>query len=129
MGIPAQPSPSLPPLGHSVLVDDLPQPEPTDDSPTVPVAWALSDLPSSRRRCRCGWTSRPSATCMSSASRAPAARRCCGPWPGAGPRPHRRGRHLYGIDFAGGALSALGMLPHCGAVVPRGDTERVVSNT
>ncbi|MEY9989039.1 hypothetical protein ABIE67_001071 [Streptomyces sp. V4I8] len=33
--------------------------------------------------------------------------------------------HLYGIDYAGGALSALGVLPHCGAVVPRGDTERL----
>ncbi|WP_327343249.1 FtsK/SpoIIIE domain-containing protein [Streptomyces europaeiscabiei] len=31
--------------------------------------------------------------------------------------------HLYGIDFAGGALTALGVLPHCGAVVPRGDIE------
>jgi S-DNA-T family DNA segregation ATPase FtsK/SpoIIIE len=33
--------------------------------------------------------------------------------------------HLYGIDAAGGALAVLAELPHCGAVVPRTDLERM----
>ncbi|SFD55592.1 FtsK/SpoIIIE domain-containing protein [Streptomyces aidingensis] len=33
--------------------------------------------------------------------------------------------HLYGIDAAGGGLTALGELPHCGAVVSRHDSERL----
>ncbi|MDT0267669.1 FtsK/SpoIIIE domain-containing protein [Streptomyces sp. DSM 44915] len=33
--------------------------------------------------------------------------------------------HLYGIDAAGGGLRAIEALPHCGAVVPRDDLDRV----
>lgn len=33
--------------------------------------------------------------------------------------------HLYGLDCGNGALQALGGLPHCGAVVDRGQVERV----
>ncbi|MER5176956.1 FtsK/SpoIIIE domain-containing protein [Streptomyces sp. NPDC002896] len=34
--------------------------------------------------------------------------------------------HIYGLDCGNGALQALTGLPHCGAVVDRGQTERVV---
>ncbi|MGW7257001.1 FtsK/SpoIIIE domain-containing protein [Streptomyces sp. NPDC054834] len=34
--------------------------------------------------------------------------------------------HLYGIDCGNGALNALTRLPHCGAVVGRNQTERVI---
>ncbi|MEC4016509.1 FtsK/SpoIIIE domain-containing protein [Streptomyces sp. H27-D2] len=34
--------------------------------------------------------------------------------------------HLYGIDCGNGALNALTRLPHCGAVIGRAQTERVV---
>ncbi|MFJ8111289.1 FtsK/SpoIIIE domain-containing protein [Streptomyces sp. NPDC096132] len=34
--------------------------------------------------------------------------------------------HLYGLDCGNGALQALTALPHCGAVVDRGQAERVV---
>ncbi|MGC9539093.1 hypothetical protein [Streptomyces sp. UG1] len=40
-----QPSPWLPPLGRSVLIDELPQPEQTGDARPAAVPWALSDLP------------------------------------------------------------------------------------
>ncbi|MCM3884665.1 FtsK/SpoIIIE domain-containing protein [Frankia sp. R82] len=33
--------------------------------------------------------------------------------------------HLYGLDFGGGALSGLADLPHTGALVDRGDVDRV----
>ncbi|ONH33777.1 FtsK/SpoIIIE domain-containing protein [Pseudofrankia asymbiotica] len=33
--------------------------------------------------------------------------------------------HVYGIDAGGGALAVLAELPHCGAVVPAGDSERL----
>ncbi|UED86235.1 FtsK/SpoIIIE domain-containing protein [Streptomyces profundus] len=33
--------------------------------------------------------------------------------------------HVYGIDAAGGGLAPLEALPHCGAVVPRHDAERL----
>ncbi|MFC8567717.1 FtsK/SpoIIIE domain-containing protein [Streptomyces sp. NPDC057245] len=33
--------------------------------------------------------------------------------------------HLYGLDAAGGGLAVLEELPHCGAVVPRQDPERM----
>ncbi|MEU6196712.1 FtsK/SpoIIIE domain-containing protein [Streptomyces sp. NPDC047061] len=37
--------------------------------------------------------------------------------------------HLYGLDCGNGALQALTGLPHCGAVVDRGEAERVVRLT
>ncbi|WP_259370727.1 FtsK/SpoIIIE domain-containing protein [Streptomyces sp. SCUT-3] len=76
-------------------------------------------------RSRWNWTCPPSGTCTSSARRAR-------PFAGAAHRRRALARrhssadvHLYGIDAAGGALAALTALPHCGAVVPRADLERL----
>lgn len=125
-GCAPQPSPWLPPLGHVVLVDELPQPEPTGDARLAPVPWALSDLPGAQAqepvRLDLATFGHLYVIGIPRSGRSQVLRTMAG----ALARAHTAGDvHLYGIDFAGGALSALGMLPHCGAVVPRGDTERL----
>lgn len=126
VGCVPQPSPWLPALDQNVLIDDLPQAEPTEGGGLAPVPWALSDLPDAQAQLpvqldldtfghlyvigipRSG-RSQVLRTLAGSLARGHSAADV----------------HLYGIDYAGGALSALGVLPHCGAVVPRGDTERL----
>jgi len=125
-GCAAQPSPWLPPLDHSVLVDDLPRPEPTGDARLAPVPWALSDLPAAQAqepvRLDLDAFGHLYVIGIPRSGRTQVLRTMAG----ALARAHTAADvHLYGIDFAGGALAALGVLPHCGAVVPRGDTERL----
>ncbi|MPY57923.1 hypothetical protein FNH08_12310 [Streptomyces spongiae] len=126
VGCVPQPSPWLPPLDQHVLVDDLPQPEPTPGSRLAPVPWALSDLPESQAqlpvRLDLDRFGHLYVIGIPRSGRSQVLRTMAG----ALARCHSAADvHLYGIDFAGGALSALGVLPHCGAVVPRNDTERL----
>lgn len=121
-----QPSPWLPPLGQSVLVDELPEPEQTGDARPVPVAWALSDLPGAQAQepvlLDLATFGHLYVVGIPRSGRSQVLRTMAG----ALGRTHSAADvHLYGVDFAGGALAALGVLPHCGAVVPRGDTERL----
>ena len=127
-GCAPQHSPWLPPLGRCVLIDDLPQPDPghSGDARLAPVAWALSDLPASQAQL-------PVELDLDSfghlyvvgiprSGRSQVLRTMAGSLA----RGHSsKDVHLYGVDFAGGALSAMGVLPHCGGVVPRGDIERL----
>ncbi|KPI11132.1 cell division FtsK/SpoIIIE [Actinobacteria bacterium OK074] len=121
-----QPSPWLPPLGQAVLIDDLPQPDKPGGAQLAPVSWALSDLPAEQAQLP---VQLDLATFghlyvigIPRSGRSQVLRTMAG----ALARGHgSQDVHLYGIDHAGGALTALGVLPHCGAVVPRGDTERL----
>ncbi|MFF3334054.1 FtsK/SpoIIIE domain-containing protein [Streptomyces sp. NPDC002888] len=126
LGCAPQPSPWLPPIDQNVLIDDLPQPEPTEGTRLAPVPWALSDLPESQAQLPVQLDldtfGHLYVIGIPRSGRSQVLRTMAG----ALARGHSAADvHLYGVDFAGGALSALGVLPHCGAVVPRSDTERL----
>ncbi|MEV5594286.1 FtsK/SpoIIIE domain-containing protein [Streptomyces sp. NPDC052496] len=121
-----QPSPWLPALPHTVSLAELPErPDPADGR-LAPVVWGLADLPGAQRQepleldlTRFGHLY-VLGTPRSGRSQV---LRTIG---GALARRHSLADvHLYGIDAAGGALAALSALPHCGAVVPRADLERL----
>ncbi|WP_197359156.1 FtsK/SpoIIIE domain-containing protein, partial [Streptomyces clavuligerus] len=125
LDIPAQPSPWLPALPHQLTLDQLPEPA-AGEGDLAPVAWALADLPGAQRQepltldlSRFGhlYVIGTPRTGRSQVLRTIA---------GALARRHSCADvHLYGIDAGGGALAALTALPHCGAVVPRTDLERL----
>ncbi|MEU2791866.1 FtsK/SpoIIIE domain-containing protein [Streptomyces sp. NPDC007100] len=121
-----QPSPWLPALPHTVTLSELPErPDPADGR-LAPVVWGLADLPGAQRQepleldlTRFGHLY-VLGTPRSGRSQV---LRTIG---GALARRHSSADvHLYGIDAAGGALAPLAALPHCGAVVPRADLERL----
>jgi S-DNA-T family DNA segregation ATPase FtsK/SpoIIIE len=141
-GCAPQPRPWLPALGEEVLLDDLlalthpagtegtespggPAPKGSGARPT-PVPWALADLPAAQQQIPLRLDlaefghfyvvgAPRSGRSQVLRTMAGALARTLGP----------ADVHLYGIDFGGGSLAAVGVLPHCGAVVPRGDAERV----
>ncbi|MFE7317592.1 FtsK/SpoIIIE domain-containing protein [Streptomyces sp. NPDC057555] len=126
LDVPQQPSPWLPALPPAVGLDDLPERPDPGDGRLAPVAWGLVDLPGAQRQ-------EPLELDLSAfghlyilgtpRSGRSQALRTIG---GALARRHSLADvHLYGIDAAGGALTALTALPHCGAVVPRADLERL----
>ncbi|MFI9232013.1 MULTISPECIES: FtsK/SpoIIIE domain-containing protein [Streptomyces] len=121
-----QPSPWLPALPHAVSLAELPElPDPADGR-LAPVLWGVADLPGAQRQepleldlTRFGHLY-VLGTPRSGRSQV---LRTIG---GALAQRHSSADvHLYGIDAAGGALAALSELPHCGAVVPRADLERL----
>jgi S-DNA-T family DNA segregation ATPase FtsK/SpoIIIE len=121
-----QPSPWLPALGPDVLIDDLPQPDAPGGARLAPVSWGLSDLPEAQAqlpvRLDLAEFGHLYVIGIPRSGRSQVLRTMAG----ALAQGHSSADvHLYGIDFAGGALTALGVLPHCGAVVPRGDIERL----
>ncbi|KUO05137.1 FtsK/SpoIIIE domain-containing protein [Streptomyces caeruleatus] len=126
VGCAPQPSPWLPALDQHVLIDDLPQPEPAEGARLASVSWALSDLPAAQAQLPVPLDldtfGHLYVIGIPRSGRSQVLRTMAG----ALARGHSAADvHLYGIDFGGGALSALGVLPHCGAVVPRGDTEQL----
>ncbi|MDX3642767.1 FtsK/SpoIIIE domain-containing protein [Streptomyces sp. MB09-02B] len=121
-----QPSPWLPALGQQLLIDDLPQPDESGGARLAPVSWALSDLPEAQAqppvRLDLAEFGHLYVIGVPRSGRSQVLRTMAG----ALARAHSSADvHLYGIDFAGGALTALGVLPNTGAVVPRGDIERL----
>jgi S-DNA-T family DNA segregation ATPase FtsK/SpoIIIE len=126
VGCAPQPSPWLPPLGQSVLIDDLPQPEKSGGGRLAPVSWALSDLPGTQAQLPVQLDLAEFGHLYVIGIPRSGRSQVLRTMAGALARAHSCADvHLYGIDFGGGALSALGVLPHCGAVVPRGDVERL----
>ncbi|WP_246203720.1 FtsK/SpoIIIE domain-containing protein [Streptomyces tailanensis] len=125
-GCAPQPSPWLPALGQNVLIDDLPQPDEPGGARLAPVSWGLSDIPEAQAqlpvRLDLAEFGHLYVIGIPRSGRSQVLRTMAG----ALAQAHSSADvHLYGIDFAGGALTALGVLPHCGAVVPRGDIERL----
>ncbi|MGO4421891.1 FtsK/SpoIIIE domain-containing protein, partial [Streptomyces sp. MCAF7] len=126
LAIAAQPSPWLPPLPQTITLEELPDRPDQPGGGLAPVPWALADLPGAQRQ-------EPLELDLSRfghlyiigtprSGRSQALRTIAG----ALARRHSCADvHLYGIDAAGGALTALTDLPHCGAVVPRADLERL----
>lgn len=128
LGIPAQHSPWLPALSETLLLDEIPAPAArTGPGKLTPAAYGIEDLPGDQAR-------RPVVVDFTSfghlmiggaprSGRSQVLRTIAGSLA----RTHSSADvHLYGIDCGNGALNALTRLPHCGAVVSRNQTERVV---
>ncbi|MDI6519208.1 FtsK/SpoIIIE domain-containing protein [Streptomyces coelicoflavus] len=129
MGIPAQHSPWLPALDETLLLDEIEAPVLAGAAPgkLPPAPYGIEDLPSDQAR-------RPVVVDFASfghlmiggaprSGRSQVLRTIAGSLA----RTHSTADvHLYGIDCGNGALNALTRLPHCGAVVGRNQTERVV---
>ncbi|GII61288.1 cell division protein FtsK [Sphaerisporangium krabiense] len=125
-GVPGQPSPWLPPLPESMLLDDLDGPPAPAGREVPPLPFGVTDLPAAQDR-------RPLAldlphgghlliagtarTGRSTALRTLAASiaRLASP----------QDVHLHAIDCGSGALLPFVALPHCGAVVTRDQLDRV----
>ncbi|PAN01729.1 cell division protein FtsK [Streptomyces sp. Alain-F2R5] len=129
MGIPAQHSPWLPALDETLLLDDIEVPALAASAPgkLPPAPYGIEDLPADQAR-------RPVVVDFANfghlmiggaprSGRSQVLRTIAGSLA----RTHSTADvHLYGIDCGNGALNALTRLPHCGAVVSRNQTERVV---
>ncbi|CAL9523393.1 FtsK/SpoIIIE domain-containing protein [Streptomyces sp. enrichment culture] len=128
LGIPPQHSPWLPALDETLLLDDIQAPAFTAAPGKLPPApYGVEDLPAQQSR-------RPVAVDFASfghlmiggaprSGRSQVLRTIAGSLA----RTHSVADvHLYGIDCGNGALNALTRLPHCGAVVGRNQTERVI---
>ncbi|MEY9486994.1 S-DNA-T family DNA segregation ATPase FtsK/SpoIIIE [Streptomyces calvus] len=128
LGIPAQHSPWLPALDETLLLDDVEVPAVALAPGKLPPApFGVEDLPADQAR-------RPVVVDFSTfghlmiggaprSGRSQVLRTIAGSLA----RTHSVADvHLYGIDCGNGALNALTRLPHCGAVVGRNQTERVI---
>ncbi|MFJ6508999.1 FtsK/SpoIIIE domain-containing protein [Streptomyces sp. NPDC091879] len=128
LGIPQQHSPWLPALSETLLLDEVPAPAfAGGPGKLAPAAYGVEDLPADQAR-------RPVVVDFASFGHlliggAPRSGRSqiLRTIAGSLARTHSAADvHLYGIDCGNGALNALTRLPHCGAVVGRNQTERVV---
>ncbi|MET9758706.1 FtsK/SpoIIIE domain-containing protein [Streptomyces sp. NPDC006372] len=128
LGIPPQHSPWLPALDETLLLDDVELPAFAGGAGKLPPApYGIEDLPASQAR-------RPVVVDFATFGHlmiggAPRSGRSqvLRTLAGSIARTHAVSDvHLYGIDCGNGALNALTRLPHCGAVVGRNQTERVV---
>ncbi|MFG2436881.1 FtsK/SpoIIIE domain-containing protein [Streptomyces sp. NPDC048508] len=128
LGIPQQHSPWLPALSETLLLDEVPVPAfAGGPGKLAPAAYGVEDLPADQAR-------RPVVVDFASFGHlliggAPRSGRSqiLRTIAGSLARTHSAADvHLYGIDCGNGALNALTRLPHCGAVVGRNQTERVV---
>jgi DNA segregation ATPase FtsK/SpoIIIE, S-DNA-T family len=124
-GIDEQPAPWLPPLPPCVTLDDLPAVF-ADEDDVPPLAFGLTDLPSSQSRSAltldlvrgghlyvAGSARSGRSTVLRTLAGALAS--SCSP----------SDVHLYAIDCGANALLPLVALPHCGAVVSRDQVERM----
>ncbi|KAB1144189.1 cell division protein FtsK [Streptomyces luteolifulvus] len=128
LGIPAQHSPWLPALAETLLLDEIEMPAVAQGPGKLPPApYGVEDLPADQAR-------RPVVVDFSTFGHlmiggAPRSGRSqiLRTLAGSLARTHSTADvHLYGIDCGNGALNALTRLPHCGAVVGRNQTERVI---
>lgn len=128
LGIPPQHSPWLPALSETLLLDEITVPAFAGGPGKLPPApYGVEDLPADQAR-------RPVVVDFASFGHlliggAPRSGRSqiLRTIAGSLARTHSAADvHLYGIDCGNGALNALTRLPHCGAVVGRNQTERVV---
>jgi DNA segregation ATPase FtsK/SpoIIIE and related proteins len=128
LGIPPQHSPWLPALSETLLLDEIQVPAFAGGPGKLqPAPYGVEDLPADQAR-------RPVVVDFASFGHlliggAPRSGRSqiLRTIAGSLARTHSAADvHLYGIDCGNGALNALTRLPHCGAVVGRNQTERVV---
>ncbi|GII34918.1 FtsK/SpoIIIE domain-containing protein [Planotetraspora mira] len=134
-GIPAQPSPWLPPLTDHVTLDELPEPiaevrpghpYPVASQEVPPLAFGVTDLPWEQARrslildLRQGGHLLIAGTARS--GRSTALRTIAGSIASSA---SPEDVHIHAVDCGSGALLPLVGLPHCGAVVTRDQLDRV----
>ncbi|WP_327000999.1 FtsK/SpoIIIE domain-containing protein [Dactylosporangium sp. NBC_01737] len=124
----AQPSPWLPALQDRVLLPELTvqREGPVHESVPPLIPYALEDVPQLQQRrvatVDLGTFGHLYVIGAPRSGRTQVLRTIAG---AAAQRTKVRDVHLYGIDAAGGGLTALEALPHCGGVVSRHDMERL----
>ena len=130
LGLEPQHSPWLPALETSVLLDDIvgpPAPESQDDPVIAPLPFAVEDLPAeqARRVATIDFETFSHLSVMGGprSGRSQLLRTIAA---AAGRLTSPADVHLYGLDCGNGALLPLIELPHCGAVVQRTETDRVL---
>ncbi|GAA2680080.1 FtsK/SpoIIIE domain-containing protein [Streptomyces lunalinharesii] len=120
------PSPWLPALGTEVRLGDLPEPPPPGRGQLAPVVWAMEDLPALQLQVPVtldlAHFGHLYVLGMPRSGRTQVLRTLAG---SVASTLSCEDVHLYGIDAGGGALTAMTVLPHCGAVVSRADLERL----
>ncbi|MCF3123815.1 cell division protein FtsK [Streptomyces arenae] len=128
LGIPAQHSPWLPALGETLLLDEIPVPAAlTAPGTLAPAAYGIEDLPADQARRPVVVDFKTFGHLMIGGAPRSGRSQVLRTIAGSLARTHSSADvHLYGIDCGNGALNALTRLPHCGAVVSRNQTERVV---
>jgi S-DNA-T family DNA segregation ATPase FtsK/SpoIIIE len=120
LGCATPPPPWLPPLPDRLTVSELP----AIDQPAV-VAWALLDLPATgRQRPLCLDLTRGDTTLIAGTARSGRTTAAATMATTAAARVPPERLRIWAVDASSG-LRALADLPHCGAVVPAHDTERV----
>ncbi|WP_432827254.1 FtsK/SpoIIIE domain-containing protein [Dactylosporangium sp. CA-092794] len=125
LGCEPQPSPWLPALTPIVLLDDLAMPANTGRG-LRPVPWARADLPEQQtqavRLLDLASLGHLYVLGSSRSGRSQLLRTLAG---SLARTLSCADVHIYAVDAAGGAMAVLSELPHCGAVVPRADMERL----
>jgi S-DNA-T family DNA segregation ATPase FtsK/SpoIIIE len=118
-------SPWLPALPAALLLDDLPAPAPGRG--LAPVPYAADDLPAQQARRTAAIDFATFGHLFAAGAPRTGRSQLLRTIAGSIARTHSCADvHLYGIDCGNGALLPLVDLPHCGAVVTRTQTERVV---
>ncbi|QKW08462.1 cell division protein FtsK [Streptomyces sp. NA04227] len=129
MGIPAQHSPWLPALGETLLLDEIEVPVLANAAAgkLAPAPYGVEDLPADQARRPVVVDFAHFGHLMIGGAPRSGRSQVLRTIAGSLARTHSCADvHLYGIDCGNGALNALTRLPHCGAVVSRNQTERVV---
>ncbi|MGQ4382678.1 FtsK/SpoIIIE domain-containing protein [Streptomyces sp. SAS_270] len=128
LGIPPQHSPWLPALSETLLLDEIPLPAFAGGPGKLPPApYGVEDLPADQARRPVVIDFRSFGHLLIGGAPRSGRSQILRTIAGSLARTHSAADvHLYGIDCGNGALNALTRLPHCGAVVSRNQTERVV---
>ncbi|MGW0502842.1 FtsK/SpoIIIE domain-containing protein [Micromonospora sp. NPDC003241] len=121
-----QPSPWLPPLPPVVLLEDLAAPASPAGPGLPPVPYARTDLPEQQTQpVLTADLSRLGHLYVLGAARSGRSQLLRTLAASLARSLSSADVHFYAIDAAGGAMAALAEFPHCGAVVPRADLERL----
>ena len=124
MDLPAQPSPWLPALEETLLLDDL-APSTQEISDIAPVPYGLEDLPEQQSQHAAVFDFATAghlfAVGAPRSGRSQLMRTLAG---SIAERTTSSDVHIYGLDCGNGALQPFTELPHCGAVVSRTQVER-----
>ncbi|MEV0111963.1 FtsK/SpoIIIE domain-containing protein [Streptomyces sp. NPDC050844] len=128
LGIPAQHSPWLPALSETLLLDEVPvSAAATGPGKLAPAPYGIEDLPGDQARRAVVVDFASFGHLMIGGAPRSGRSQVLRTIAGSIARTNSSADvHLYGIDCGNGALNALTRLPHCGAVVSRNQTERVV---
>ncbi len=126
LGYDEQRSPWLPPLAELVTLEDLPPAEETADSEVPPVPFGIIDVPARQARepmvldlARGGHVVVAGAA---RSGRSTVLRTIAG---SVAAYASPADVHIYALDCGTGALQPLALLPHCGAVISRDESDRV----